>query len=125
MRQLTGRDLRQPDEVADAATALVDARQAEIVAVTMGHDGGVLVSRNGALFVPALQIEAQSAVGAGDSFLAAMLHALGEGWDASRAFRFGMAGGAAAVLTPGTDLARPEDIHRLFAQVAEGANASG
>lgn len=121
LRQLTGQDLLQPGEVAQAAMRLVEGGQAEIVAVTMGHDGGVLARREGALFVRSLDIEAKSAVGAGDSFLAAMLHALGSGWDAERAFRFGMAGGAAAVLTPGSDLAMPDDINRLFAQVEPGA----
>lgn len=125
LRQLTGRDLRQPAEVAEAAMECVHAGQAQIVAVTMGHDGGVLAWREGAIFVRALEIDAQSAVGAGDSFLAAMLHALGSGRDVREAFRFGMAGGAAAVLTPGTDLARPDDIHRLFGQVEEGASALG
>ncbi|MGZ3256360.1 MAG: PfkB family carbohydrate kinase, partial [Croceibacterium sp.] len=59
-----------------------------------------------------------SAVGAGDSFLAAMVHALASGRDAAEAFRFGIAAGAAAVLRPGTDLAAAADIERLHQAMA-------
>jgi 6-phosphofructokinase 2 len=75
----------------------------------------LLASASGAIFRPAIPIEAQSAVGAGDSFLAAMLFALSAGWSLEHAFAYGMAGGAAAVLSPGTDLCRKADVERLFA----------
>ena len=67
------------------------------------------------MMLPAPPIEAKSAVGAGDSFVAGMVFALGGGEPIEKAFRFGMAAGSAAVLRPGTDLARPADIERLFA----------
>jgi len=38
-----------------------------------------------------------------------------------QAFRYGMAAGAAAAITAGTDLCFPEDIERLFAQYTENA----
>ncbi|MBD3729219.1 MAG: 1-phosphofructokinase family hexose kinase [Sphingomonadales bacterium] len=114
LRQLAGRELAGPDEVGAAALELVDQGRAELVAVTMGHEGGILASAAGAQFVPALPVEAKSAVGAGDSFLAGMVWALARGWEAFDAFRFGMAAGSAAVLTPGTDLCRPADVERLY-----------
>ncbi len=118
-RKLVGRELADLDEISDAARAIVDSGQARYVTVTMGHRGALLASKDGVTCLPALQIEAQSAVGAGDSFMAGMVHALARGWDASKAFRYGMATGSAAVLTPGTDLAFPDDIERLFAQMPE------
>lgn len=118
LRQFTGRALESTEEIAAAAMAIVRADQAELVAVTLGHKGAVLARAEGTTFVPAIDIEAKSAVGAGDSFLAAMLFALASGRDPVEAFRYGMAGGAASVLTPGTGLAHPEDIERLFAMVA-------
>ncbi|MCB2074339.1 MAG: 1-phosphofructokinase family hexose kinase [Novosphingobium sp.] len=119
-RQLIGRDVETPEEIAEEASAIVAGGQAELVAVTMGHRGAVLARRDGALHLPAADIEARSAVGAGDSFLAAMVHALARGWDEEKAFRFGMAAGSAAVLTPGTNLAYPADIERLFSSAAPG-----
>lgn len=114
LRKLTGRALETPDAIAGAAMELVEQGKAELVAVTMGHHGGVLASAAGPRFAPAIPVEASSAVGAGDSFLAAMVWALSEGWEPFEAFRYGMAAGSAAVLTPGTDLCHRADIERLY-----------
>lgn len=117
LRQFTGRELASGEEIGAAAMDIVRAGQAELVAVTLGHNGAILARAEGTTFLPAIPIEARSAVGAGDSFLATMLAALARGCDPVDAFRYGMAGGAASVLTPGTGLAWPEDIERLFAML--------
>lgn len=118
LRQLTGLDLANPDEIANAAIGVVQSGQAANVAVTMGHEGAILANGDGSLFLPATNIEAKSAVGAGDSFLSAMLFAISTGWDMADAFRFGIAAGAAAVMSPGHDLARPKEIQRLYTEGA-------
>lgn len=66
--------------------------------------------------MPAIEVDARSAVGAGDSFLAGMVHGFALGHPAERAFRVGLAGGAAAVLSCGSELAKPEDLKRLVAE---------
>jgi 6-phosphofructokinase 2 len=108
-----------PDEAAmeAAACAIVERGLVEHLAVTMGEDGAMLVNRDRTLRLGALRVDSCSTVGAGDSFVAGMVHAFASGRDAVDAFRYGVAAGAAAVLTPGTDLCRPADIERLFAQV--------
>ncbi len=118
LEQLTGRTLDSTDAAAAAAMELVTAGKAEMVAVTMGSDGGVLAGPGGVQHLPAIQVEAKSAVGAGDSFLAAMVYALATGREPVDAFRYGMAAGSAAVLTPGTDLCRKDDLERLYAQAS-------
>jgi 6-phosphofructokinase 2 len=114
LRALCGRELSTKAEVAQAAAEIVERGQSQLVAVTMGRDGALLTHRGGSCFLPAVDVEAKSAVGAGDSFLAAMVHALALGREPLEAFRFGMAAGAAAVLSSGTDLAHPDDIERLL-----------
>lgn len=119
LQQLVGRKLEGVEAISTAASAIVKQGQAEYVAVTMGHEGAVLAGPDGTLFLPAIEIEAKSAVGAGDSFLAAMVYALTAHWSHAEAFRYGIAAGAAAVLTPGTDLCHREDIERLYHMVAK------
>ncbi|MCD6041121.1 MAG: phosphofructokinase, partial [Burkholderiales bacterium] len=58
-----------------------------------------------------------STVGAGDSFLAAMVWRLASGRSLEDAFRYGIAGGTAALLAPGTSLAHKDDIERLAIDV--------
>ena len=117
LEQCVGRTLESREDLIAAATGIVAAGQAENVAVTLGEDGALLVNPDGAEYLPALKVETRSAVGAGDSFLAGMAHALASGDDMGSAFRLGMAAGAAAVLSPGSELCDPADVERLLKQV--------
>jgi len=117
LEQLTGARLESPETIGAAAMRIVDAGKARLVAVTMGHRGAVLARAEGTTFLPVPEIEAKSAVGAGDSFLAAMVHGLLSGKDDVEAFCLGLAAGSAAVLSPGAGLAHPEDIARLHEQI--------
>jgi 6-phosphofructokinase 2 len=97
-----------------AARAIIAKGQAQMVAVTMGADGAVLATADKLLRLPAIPVDVRSAVGAGDSFLGAMVWALSEGWAIEQAFLLGMAAGAAATGNAGTSLCRKEDVFGLF-----------
>jgi 6-phosphofructokinase 2 len=112
MEQLAGRKLDIDDAIREAS-GLVTRGVSEIVAVTLGADGAIIADADGAEFMPAIPVRVRSAVGAGDSFVAAMTLALSEGQPVREAFRFGIAAGAAAAMTPGTELCRREDVTRL------------
>jgi 6-phosphofructokinase 2 len=77
----------------------------------------MLVTRDLALRADPLPIKPVSTVGAGDSFLAALVTRLATGHDLQDAFRYAVAAGSAALLAPGTELARPEDVERLLGAV--------
>lgn len=117
LEALVGRPLDEPQALQAAAQDIVARGGAEIVAVSLGHQGALLAHAGGVLRLPALPVQARSAVGAGDSFVAAMVHGLARGLALEEAFRLGMAGGTAAVLTPGTDLCHASDVWRLAAQL--------
>lgn len=117
LSELTGRALEGEADCLAAAAELVDSGAAEIVAVSLGHRGAMLVGRDCRLYAPAVEVELVSAVGAGDSFLGGMVWQLHAGADLRRAFAYGVAAGTAALLTPGTELCRPEDVERLYQQI--------
>jgi 6-phosphofructokinase 2 len=121
---LTHRKFETVAEIAEAATSFVANGSVENVAVTMGRDGALLASRAGTLRLYGPKVKPVSAVGAGDSFVGGMTAALARGQDVRDAFMLGMAAGTAAVITPGTQLCRREDVERLHVEVvAEGASA--
>ncbi len=124
--QLVGRSLESPQALEDAAMEVVRSGRVELLAVTMGHDGAVLAHASGLLRLPALKVEVRSAVGAGDSFIAGMTLALAHGAAPEVAFRWGIAAGTAAVLTPGTGLCKRENVERFFDAISQeqGAPAS-
>jgi 6-phosphofructokinase 2 len=107
------------DEAAliEAGRRLFDRYRIEIIAISMGPGGALLITRDVALRANGLPIEPVSVSGAGDSFLGAMVWSLVNNSSLDMALRYGVAGGSAALLNPGTELCRPEDVHRLASEV--------
>jgi len=108
-----------PDRAAcyRAAKNLVTNGKAEIVALTLGPDGAMLISRDVSLFAEAVPVTVRGTVGAGDSFLALLVLSLANRESLSEAFRQACAAGAAALLSPGTGLASPDVVAQLAPQV--------
>ncbi len=107
----------------EAARQAVRRGQAELVALTLGRDGALLIAADGIWSLPAFEVETVSTVGAGDSFLAGMTCGLARGLDPVEAFRLAVASGAAATLSPGTDLAYAKDVDRLLPMVGQPQRA--
>jgi 6-phosphofructokinase 2 len=114
MRDLVGVELLKQNDWIIAAREYISAGKVEVVALSLGHLGALLVTRDQALRAPPLPIKPVSAVGAGDSFLGAVIFSLARGDSLADAFRLGMAAGSAALINAGTELCRPEDVYRLY-----------
>ena len=115
--RLVGRALPEPAEQEAEARRQVEAGRAEIVTVSQGALGALLATADGCFRLRAPEIEPKSAVGAGDSFVAAMTLGLAEGRTAKDAFTLAVAAGTAAVLTMGTRLCLRADVHRIYRQI--------
>lgn len=117
LARLVGSELSDDASCVAAARSLIAAGKAEIVALTLGHQGALLVTAGKAFRAAPIAVKVVSAVGAGDSFLGAMVWSLARGDSVLEAFKHGIAAGSAAVLAPGTELCRSQDVHRLSAEV--------
>ena len=122
---LVGRKLPMAGDQAQAAMQIVSSGKVEALVVTLGHEGAVLVDADGPFRMPVLPVTAKSAVGAGDSFVAAMTLALARGRSRREAFVHGVAAGTAAVMTPGTELCRREDVNAMLEQAMHIARERG
>jgi 6-phosphofructokinase 2 len=114
--ELAGRKLESRVDTADFASDLVARGVAKRVIVARGADGNVMAEAGLRLFAPAPKVKVKSTVGAGDSFVAALVLALARGEDASAAMTKAAAAAAAAVMTDATQLCRAEDVERLIEQ---------
>jgi 6-phosphofructokinase 2 len=119
LEALAGRTLMQPHEQEAEALALVRAGAARLVAVTLGEDGAFVASEDGVIRLAALPCEVRSAVGAGDSFTAAMTLALASDKPLSDALAWGVAAGTAAVVCAGTARIRQMDVEMQYQRLTE------
>lgn len=97
------------DTVAEIARSLVPARVGAAF-VTLGGDGAVLVTAEGAWQGAPPPIRVRSTVGAGDSSLAGFLLATVSGSSAPDRVRLGIRYGSAAASLPGTQAPTPSDL---------------
>lgn len=119
LRECAGRELSTEAEQVAAAQELLQRGQAQVVVVSLGERGALLVTATEAQRVPAIEMRSGSGVGAGDAMVAAITVGLNRGWALSKSLRFGIAAGAAMMLTPGTAVCRRADVERLFELVPE------
>nr|QDP27334.1 1-phosphofructokinase family hexose kinase [Bradyrhizobium cosmicum] len=116
-QDLAGISSADEPSLIQAGRRLFDRYRIEIIALSMGPGGALLLTRDIALRAEGLPIELVSVSGAGDSFLGAMVSRLAEGAPLETALRYGVAGGSAALLSPGTGLCLGADVHRLASSV--------
>ncbi len=90
--------------------------------ISLGAAGAAVVTAEGCEHLRAPAVPIESKVGAGDCTVAGIVLGLTRGLALSDAVRFGVAAGAAAVMTPGTELCRREDTERLYEQMVSEAN---
>lgn len=114
---LVNRDYLRPAEIAGAARQIIRNGNCEVVVVSMGADGAMLVTESIVKKLSPPPVKRKSTVGAGDSMVAGIVLALANGIILENAIRYGVACGTAATLNPGTELCRKKDADKLFALI--------
>ncbi|QLC50209.1 1-phosphofructokinase family hexose kinase [Methanolobus zinderi] len=117
--RLLGQEKIGESEILDKGKKIVSACKCEIIVVSLGAGGALLLSDElvERMIPPAVPIS--SKVGAGDSMVAGIVLAMSRGKPLREAVLYGLAAGSAAVMTPGTELCRKEDTERLYAKMME------
>jgi 6-phosphofructokinase 2 len=119
---LAGRELASDADQEAVARELIGSGKSVVVVVSLGAAGALLVTADTCRRLRSPTVPIISKVGAGDSTVAGITLALARGQPLVEAARFGVACGAAAVMTPGTELCRRADAERLYDQLqAEAA----
>ena len=116
MEATLGIELRTMRAIRDASLLFLRLGVKHSV-VSMGAMGAMYIAEDKTLFAPALRVETKSTVGAGDAMIGGMLLGYEIEKDMSKAFRYGIAAGAASVMTEGTQLIVRSDFENLLDQV--------
>lgn len=118
LRALSGQPLVSEPEWIAAAEELVRDGCAEIVVLTLGERGALLMTADRILRASGLPVQVSSSIGAGDSFVAAMVWAFNRDASLDEAFHYGVAAASATLLSAGTALCKRADVERLYREVS-------
>lgn len=119
-RELSGRPIETQAELGEFAAELVGRGIARYVVMSLGPKGTLGASADEQCFCAPPKVDVVSAVGAGDSMVAALTLGLSRGWAFSRAVAFGTAAAASAVTTPATRLCDRDLAERFLDEVRVG-----
>lgn len=114
--RLVGSPLTDQNSIVSSALAILK-KGVQVVAVTLGHRGAIVVTREASFRATTPVIEVKSKVGAGDSFIGGFMVSITQGNSFDEALRMGMAAGTAAVVNEGTALCRKADVYDLLPKI--------
>jgi 6-phosphofructokinase 2 len=114
LAHLAGYEIEDKAQQEKVIRSIIEDGQADVVVVSLGAAGALLMSKDGMERIPAPTVKIKSKVGAGDSMVAGIVLGLAQGMTLRQATYFGVAAGTAAVMTSGSELCRREDTQRLY-----------
>jgi len=102
------------DKAVEAAHKVIAAKYAEVIVVSMGAAGAMLVTESITERIAAPIVKRKSTVGAGDSMVAGIVYSIANGKSLKDAVKYGVMCGTAATMNHGTELCRKEDVEYLY-----------
>jgi 6-phosphofructokinase 2 len=111
---LAGKKELQPNEIKDIAWDIIAKGHCEVMVVSMGAAGAMLVTKDMVKTIKPPSVIRKSTVGAGDSMVAGIVLSLSQGKSLIEAAQYGVACGTAATMNTGTELCRKADADKLF-----------
>ena len=116
LSRLTALTLSTLTEIVAAARSLL-AQGPQIVLVSMGGEGLLLVSGEFQYLAQSPLVEVKNTIGAGDSAVAGFVFGLHSGQDLKNCLAYAAAAGTATILRPGTALCQLADFQRLLPRI--------
>jgi len=114
LSKLVGKETLELDEVDDAAMEIVSRGNCEVIVVSLGPSGALLVTKQGYEHVPAPIVKKVSTVGAGDSMVAGMTWMISQGKSWKEVVTFGVACGTASTMNPGSQLFDVDKVNAIY-----------
>ena len=119
-----GETIKDEAHIKTVARRLIAEGLSEVLVVSMGAAGALLISADTSLRMRAPVVKVRSKVGAGDSMVAGLVMRLAQGKGLEDALRYGIAAGSAAVMSPGTKLCQKRDADRLYDAMTAAASVA-
>ena len=109
------RQLRTKQDIREAALNWIEQGVGHVV-VSMGGQGAMLITAEGTVYSPAVDVKVASTVGAGDAMVAGLIYAYIHQMGLQDMLRCGTAAAAASCMTSGTQMVHLEDYEAMLAK---------
>jgi len=117
LSKLAGKEELNDKEIEIMSQNLIKKTGCVAIAVSMGSSGAMMVTKTNVYKVAAPPVKRKSTVGAGDSMVAGIVYSLSNNKTLKEAIQYGVACGTAATLNPGTQLCKPDDVKKIYADI--------
>ncbi|MDX2505751.1 MAG: 1-phosphofructokinase family hexose kinase [Gammaproteobacteria bacterium] len=113
LESIVNRRLEQPEEVAEAARE-IQKKGSNMVCVTLGQQGALLVDQKNSYYCVAPKVRIKSTVGCGDAMISGMISAISQGKSSAEILRFGVICGSTTASHPGTELFEFSEVMKEY-----------
>lgn len=117
LSRLHGTEELNERQARQAAQEIIKNGGAEVIVISMGASGAMLVTKNEVFCSPSPTVKKRSTVGAGDSMVAGLVKALSLDWNWMEVLQYGIASGTATTMNPGTELFKSKDVENLYSEL--------
>lgn len=114
---LSGKAELLQHEIIATAKEIIARGKCEVMIVSMGKAGAMLVTKDVAELITPPPVIRKSTVGAGDSMVAGIVYFLSQGKNILEAAKYGVACGTAATMNTGTELCNKKDVAHLYKSI--------
>ncbi|MEJ1222866.1 1-phosphofructokinase family hexose kinase [Sediminicola sp. 1XM1-17] len=105
------------DELEGLALRFMADHSCELMVVSMGAKGALLVTQGQCIFIPAPMVHQKNRIGAGDSMVAGMTLGCVQGKSFLEMAQYGVACGTAATIREDGELCQQKDVNELYGWV--------
>ena len=114
LASLAGKKELKKEEVVTTARELIARGGSEVLVVSLGPEGAILITATESIQMMPPKVERKSTVGAGDSMVAGIVLSLAKGKSMKETLQYGIACGTAATMNPGTELCTLNNVNQIF-----------
>ncbi len=118
LSSLYGKKELKKSEAEKAAKEIIAKGYCEVIVVSLGAEGAMLVTKDECHSVKAPEVKKKTTVGAGDSMVAGIVAALHKNYSWEDVLTYAVACGSAATITGGTALCNKKDVEHLFKKLS-------
>jgi 6-phosphofructokinase 2 len=115
--ELINEKMKDEKHIIQKGRQIIENNRCKIIVISMGASGTFVITSDNYDHLHSPIVPINSRIGAGDCMVAGITLKLAMGDSLDEAVKYGVAAGAAAVITPGTELCRKEDVERLFKNI--------